>query len=638
MKEQKDICLVNMPFDCLTAPSVGLSILKAEALKAGLSAVVEYGSIYLASYIGFDRYKKLQSGAATMMLAPEMLFQPFAGYEKRKSIEEIKKFYCEKFPEKKEEYAAYTDECGQLFPVIDRFLDEYSDHILEYKPKIVGVTYSFQQCNAGLALLKRIKEKAPSVITVLGGSGATMNAGQSLIDTMPQIDYVYTGESDDTFALASILMMEGKREEIYEKFPWILRKGGIPQTHSVADLNQTAWPDYDDFFASLERTGLIHHIYPLLIVEGSRGCWWGCKHRCRFCGLHGSKAVLSYRRKDVRRLADEIEYLSERYQVKDFMFTDCILDREHIKELPDLLEGREYHFFAEVKSNLTLDQLRGLKRAGFLALQPGIESLQDDLLKLMNKGNRAIKHVELLKNARTVGISLAWSIIQKFPTEKTQWYEEMLEFMPLLAHFSVPNINVLQYQRNSVFTVEQEKYGVTVKPCEFYSYIFYDNEEFIREFAEYFELEKEESVSYEGAMKEQIFNWRREADAHHTLTYFVQGDFMGIYDDRECAVARKMVLEGLEKKICLLADQVIRIDKLRRMLGNVFAEKEIDQSIESLKKKKLLLQIGEELLFLAVPKNFPKIGKYMPFWLGYIDTDRRVTPKKKGEHESAEKQ
>lgn len=97
MKEQKDICLVNMPFDCLTAPSVGLSILKAEALKAGLSAVVEYGSIYLASYIGFDRYKKLQSGAATMMLAPEMLFQPFAGYEKRKSIEEIKKFYCEKF-------------------------------------------------------------------------------------------------------------------------------------------------------------------------------------------------------------------------------------------------------------------------------------------------------------------------------------------------------------------------------------------------------------------------------------------------------------------------------------------------------------------------------------------------------------
>ena len=47
-----------------------------------------------------------------------------------------------------------------------------------------------------------------------------------------------------------------------------------------------------------------------------------------------------------------------------------------------------------------------------------------------------------------------------------------------------------------------------------------------------------------------------------------------------------MVLEGLEKEICLLADQVIRIDKLRRMLGNEFAEKEIDQSIESLKKKK----------------------------------------------------
>lgn len=56
-----------------------------------MSAVVEYGNIYLASYIGFARYKKLQNGASTMMLAPEMLFQPFAGYEKAKSLEEVKR-------------------------------------------------------------------------------------------------------------------------------------------------------------------------------------------------------------------------------------------------------------------------------------------------------------------------------------------------------------------------------------------------------------------------------------------------------------------------------------------------------------------------------------------------------------------
>lgn len=619
MKKQKDICLVNMPFDCLTSPSIGLSLLKAEAQKTGLSAVVEYGGIRLASYIGLERMKRLQSGASTMMLAPEMLFQPFAGYQKRKSLSEVKEFYCTECPERKEEYAAYADECIALQSVIDRFLDAYADQILEYQPRIVGVTYSFQQCNAGLALLKRIKEKNPSVVTVLGGSGATMNAGQALIDTMPQIDYVYTGESDDTFAEASRLMMEGRSDEIYERFPWILRKGGTPVTHSVTDLNEIAYPDYDDYFDALHETGLIDHIYPLLPVEGSRGCWWGCRHRCRFCGLHGSKAVLDYRKKETKRLVQEIEYLSQRYQIKDFMFTDCILDMEHIRELPDLLEGKGYHFFAEVKSNLTRSQLLGLKRAGFLALQPGIESLQDDLLKLMNKGNRAIRHVELLKNARAAGISLAWSIIQRFPTEKVQWYEEMMELMPLLSHLSVPNLNVLQYQRNSVFSTEHEKYGVAVKPAEFNSYLFYDDNDFIEEFAEYYETEAEEAAPYESEMLDRIFHWRREADEHHMLTYFDQGGFMGIFDSRDCAVSARIVLDGLEREICILADQVIRISRVRQMLPEAIADEQLEQAISSLKRKKLLIQIGEEILFLAVPRNFPKVGKHKPFWLGYIE-------------------
>ena len=98
---------------------------------------------------------------------------------------------------------------------------------------------------------------------------------------------------------------------------------------------------------------------------------------------------------------------------------------------------------------------------------------------------------------------------------------------------------------------------------------------------------------------------------------------MGIFDSRDCAVARKMVLEGLEKEICLLADQVIRMEKLYRLLGDEFTDREINLAIDSLKKKKLLLQIGEEILFLAVPRNFPKVGKYLPFWLGLIETDKK---------------
>ena len=622
MKEEKDICLVNMPFDCFNSPSIGLSILKAEAKRGGLHAVVEYGGIFLADYIGIEEYRELQNGAGTMMLVPEMLFLPFAGYEKYRDFEEIKAYYCSAFSHRREEYAAFIDRCSRLQPKIDVFLDLFAERILTYHPKLVGVSWSFQQCNAALALLKRLKEKQPSLITFMGGSAVTMNAGQALIDTMPQIDYIYTGESDDCFAQASKWMIEGEKEKIYEHFPWILRKGGTPVTHAVSNLNQIAVPDYGDYFDALERTGLRKYVNPLLLIEGSRGCWWGCKNRCRFCGLHASEDAIGYRKKELSRLVDEMDELSKRYGVKDFMFTDCILDMEHVKDFPQYLQGKGYSIFAEVKSNLTREQLEGLYQAGFQTLQPGIESLQDDLLKLMNKGNRAIKHMELLKNARTSGIVLAWSIIQKFPTEKSEWYQEMMDWMPLLAHLGPPNLNVLQYQRNSVFTAEHETYGVSVKPCEFYSYITFDNQAFIREFAEYFEVENPEEMPYEPDLQKQVFLWQKEFAEHHMLSYFMQGDFCGILDTRECAVSRKMVLDGLEKEICVLADQVITVEYLYDILKNRFEKEEIVQALEKLKKKKLLIQIGNEILFLAIPRNYRGLKKNLAFWTGYIANDK----------------
>lgn len=80
-----------------------------------------------------------------------------------------------------------------------------------------------------------------------------------------------------------------------------------------------------------------------------------------------------------------------------------------------------------------------------------------------------------------------------------------------------------------------------------------------------------------------------------------------------------MVLEGLEKEICLLVDQVISIDRLQEALPNRFEALCIEEAIQRLKDQKLLIQIGNEMLFLAVPRNLPKAGKYMPFWLGYIE-------------------
>lgn len=60
-------------------------------------------------------------------------------------------------------------------------------------------------------------------------------------------------------------------------------------------------------------------------------------------------------------------------------------------------------------SKLTEDDIRSLADIGFAELQPGIDSLQDDVLNLMNKGCRAIKQLETLKHCRAHNVNAAMS-------------------------------------------------------------------------------------------------------------------------------------------------------------------------------------------------------------------------------------
>ena len=129
-------------------------------------------------------------------------------------------------------------------------------------------------------------------------------------------------------------------------------------------------------------------------------------------------------------------------------------------------------------------------------------------------------------------------------------------------------------------------------------------------------------MPYEPDLQKQVFQWQKEFAEHHMLSYFMQGDFCGILDTRECAVSRKMVLDGLEKEICVLADQVITVEYLYDILKNRFEKEEIVQALEKLKKKKLLIQIGNEILFLAIPRNYRGLKKNLAFWTGYIANDK----------------
>ena len=65
-----------------------------------------------------------------------------------------------------------------------------------------------------------------------------------------------------------------------------------------------------------------------------------------------------------------------------------------------------------------------MAQAGVTKIQPGIESLSSNVLRLMRKGVRAIQNVNLLRWAQYYDIDVAWNLLWGFPGETEQDYTE----------------------------------------------------------------------------------------------------------------------------------------------------------------------------------------------------------------------
>ncbi len=90
----------------------------------------------------------------------------------------------------------------------------------------------------------------------------------------------------------------------------------------------------------------------------------------------------------------------------DIQVVDNILDLKYFKTLlPELAERKlNVSLFYETKSNLKKEQVRLLRDAGVLTIQPGIESFSDKVLKQMKKGVSGLQNIQLLKWCKEIGV------------------------------------------------------------------------------------------------------------------------------------------------------------------------------------------------------------------------------------------
>jgi ribosomal peptide maturation radical SAM protein 1 len=357
-----------------------------------------------------------------------------------------------------------------------------------------------------------------------------------------------------------------------------------------------------------------------LHFETSRGCWWGEKHHCTFCGLNG--AAMAFRRKAPARALDEIEHLARTYGIRKLSATDNILDTRYLESVLPELARQELglELFYEVKANLRREQIETLRAAGVTRLQPGIESLSSAVLRLMRKGVTGLQNVRLLKWCRAAGIRPVWNALYGFPNEPPHEYARLAELVPLVTHLTPPEyVGPLRLDRFSPYFEDPGGFGIGgIEPFPAYREVYDLPPEALRNLAYYFTFERAD-LSYVDPFAAAVARWREEHERAE-LTAIDDGSNLLVCDYRAVAPRPVTVLEGTERAILLACDDIRSPAQIRDALaagGNELALGEIGAILARLVERRLALAEDDRYLSIVVDLHYAR-----PALLGHITSAR----------------
>lgn len=427
------------------------------------------------------------------------------------------------------------DELRLLSASALEFVEAQAATLAALRYDVVGFSSTFLQNVPSLALARHLKRMSPETTIVFGGANCESTQGAALHRNFEFVDFVVRGEGEDTLPrLIAALQGEGEIGSI-PGVCWrtvqgrsIANSGQAPETQ--LDLLPT--PRFEDYFERWDRSPFRAAVEPNLVVEASRGCWWGERHHCTFCGLNGE--TMKYRRKTPERFRSELETLTRQHRVLNVQLADNILDMRYFQTLlPELAaSGWDLLIFAEVKSNLTRRQVQRLRRAGVMSIQPGIESLNSVVLKLMDKGVSAVQNVRLLRDCASEGVRVGWNYLYGFPGETDDDYEVMSQ-LDRLWHLDPPLATYrIALERFSPYFTRPELGLRNLGPSKVYETVYDVPSD---ELAELVYLFDSEPV---GASQEVIDRliaaaaaWRSE-HLHASLSHELRPDGLWVHDNR----------------------------------------------------------------------------------------------------------
>ena len=604
----KPVALVSMPTLSARFPSFQLALLKPTLERAGIPVQTFSLFMYFGTHIGWRINEALADVYPCMVgewIWTRAAFSDFADDAEylelyRGNLESIaNQAGCS--------VADLRDIREKLAPA---FIDFCMDSIDWTRFGLIGFSVVFQQTLASIALARALKQRHPEIPIIFGGATFEDDIAEEIMKGCPQVDFIHCGDADETLPETIRRVYRKKSLQGMPGLMWrddgaIVYAGRAP---NLKDMNKTPAPDFDEYFYARKEGGYGKYDSAqevLLPIETARGCWWGVKNHCTFCGLN--RAGMEFRAKNVDNVIQQLDELSRRYGILDFNAIDNIIAPEYIEKLFGQLgeANTDIRLHYEVRPSLSRAQLKQMRKGGLFSIQPGVESLSTHILKLMRKHTTGMRNLELIKWSTYYGINNLYNILLRFPGETPEDYRTQCEVISQIHHLQAPwAIAKARADRGSPMYSEPETQSVTrLVPSPCYDYLFPKDRFDLNRVSYYFEHEMGNTL--EDEQYDEIYQavgvwqqrWRQRPQPY--MRYRKAWATILIEDGRNCSPRVTTYSDRYAQLYEFCADA-----RSAKEIATEFEDGSwVDAAIEEFVERKLMVHLDNRYLSLALPEN-----------------------------------
>ncbi len=636
------ISLVNMPFAILNTPSVALTQLKSvldNRFEGQVSVETCYLNMDFAHYVGVALYQYIAFAVEGLVSGiGDWFFRQLAFPE---AIDNAQEYFSRYYPHpgKRTQVLKYTVQKRRQG--LDAYLDELITKYSLDQAAIVGFTSRFCQNLASFALARKLKERNPDIITVMGGPNCQSPMGQEIVKHVPQIDFVFSGPALKSFPEFAQHCLNQNRQAcehidgVFSKtnvasFPAQVAAGepaGICAFGQDLDINANIKLDYNSFLEAFEKHFLDGEMKPILMFETSRGCWWGERAQCNFCGM--SPAKMQYSVMSPEKAIEQFKSLFKYPRPLYLHCIDNILPKSLVSDVfPHLDTPSDVIMYYSAKALPNEKDVQTLARAGVKLVQLEVEAFATPALKAMSTGTSAFQNLLCLKHFLMHGVYPVWNLLVGFPDEKEEMYQKYLHDLPLLIHFPPPSgVQTVAFERYSPYFVNAQQYGLDLRPDDVYKLIYPFDERVLNNLAYHF-TNHNFKAPYLATMWKWIDKVREKC--YHWQTRWHGGDQMlpprlffkhnedrpVVYDSRSGeAVEHQLDQTTIEVLKCL--DKPKGLGELARSWGHI-PDFDPAKEIGLLQDRGLIFVENGAFLSLVLPQEPPPLDAQTMEYLSFL--------------------